>query len=658
MMYKTSLHEAHAEIDRIYFDILPKHAMEVREGQIALCHTMLDAFADKNISLCHAGVGIGKTAAYLIAAVIWNKYQPDGLGGDDFSPFLIATSSIALQNAIIEDYIPRLSEILCAEGVIDEPFTGILRKGKGNYVCPRRLARRIETMNPEKRNKQKLDALLALRLDMDLGKASRMSQYDKERVAIPDTCPRKCEDADDCAFMRLHEAQQHSTALIQVCNHNYLLADALNQHRGYAPLLPAYRGLIVDEAHKLAAAARDMCRYRFDCGDAEEFLLELRKSVSVAPKGGSPLFESLFAEFTGKADMQTVYAHTTGRGELIGKCLEVLNRSAELCPNASGLRNAAQRIGRTLKRFYDADGRYLCYLEYDRDGKPAFVAVSRNVRTQLRTLFWNNKPCGMILASGTLAIDGGFQYAKRQLGLNRLERTVDESVIRSPFDYRQNCLLYLPENMPGTREVDAYREAASEQIGKLIEATRGHTLVLFTAYEDMSETYRLLKELDLPYPLFALNRKDEACLNAFRQSRNGVLLACGRAWEGMDFPGDIVSSLIMHKLPFPQKTLLSDSEKSQYMSLKDYLAAVVVPQMQVGVMQGIGRGVRLSTDTCVISILDHRAAPGSSYHRHVMKALPEMPATRSIDDVVAFIHEKKAPCYFEAEVADGCTDAE
>ena len=649
----TMLEKAHADIDHIYFDIFPKHGMEVREGQIALCHKMLDAFADKRISLCHAGVGIGKTSAYIVAAVVWNKYQPCD-ASKPFSPFIIATSSIALQNAILEDYIPQLSTILCDGGVISEPFTGILRKGKGNYVCPLRLARRIESINPDRRNKQKRDALYALKQDMDLSKAPRLSKYDKERVAIPDSCPRKCEDADDCVFLRMLEAQQNSMALFQVCNHNYFLADALNRMRGYSPLLPAYRGLVVDEAHKLTAAAREMCEYRFDKGDVEDFLTELR-TVSAAPKGGSLLFDSLFAEFAAKADTQTVYTPNAERKELVQKCLEALEQSTAMRPNATGLRNAANRIGRTLKQFHDRNDHYLCYLDCDREGNIAFVAVPKSIRTQLRTLLWNNKDASMILTSGTLAIDKSFRFIKRQLGLNHIDRVIDESIIYSPFDYQNNCLLYLPEHMPGVKDADEYRTAAFDEIAKLITATHGHTLILFTSYDDMSETYQMLKEQDLPYPLFALNRGDEQNLTAFRQSENGVMLACGRAWEGLDFPGDIVSSLILYKLPFPQKTLLSEAQKSQYMSLRDFIGAVVVPQMQLSVMQGIGRGIRLASDTCVISILDRRATPESKYQRTVMEALPAMPITRSVENAAAFIREKKPAEYFESGVAaDGC----
>lgn len=644
----TTLEQAHADIDNIFFDIFPMHGMEVRDGQIALCHNMLDTFSDKRISLCHAGVGVGKTSAYIIAAAVWNKYRPCD-AGDTFSPFVIATSSIALQNAILEDYIPKLSDILLAKGIIAEPFIGILRKGKGNYVCPLRLSRRIESMNPDKRNKQKLDALLALKFNGDLGKASHLSKYDKERVAIPDSCPRKCESASNCPFIRMLTAQQHSTALFQVCNHNYFIADALNRMRGHSPLLPTYRGLVIDEAHKLTAAARDMCEYRFDKGDVEDFLAELRM-VSATQKRSSSFFERLFAEFSCPQDTQEVYTPNCERKRLICKCIEVLEQATAMHSNIPGLRNAANRIGRTLKQFHDMSDHYLCYLDCDRDGNLAFVAIPKSIRTQLRTLLWNNKDAGIILTSGTLAINKSFRCLRRQMGLNHIDRVINEFVIDSPFDYQHNCLLYLPDHMPSVKDTDAYRDAAFDEISKLIQVTNGHTLILFTSYDDMSEAYQMLKEQDIPYPLFALNRGDEQNIAAFRKSGNGILLACGRAWEGLDFPGDIVSSLILYKLPFPQKTLLSESQKSQYMSLRDFIGAVIVPQMQISVMQGIGRGVRLETDTCVISILDRRAAPESKYQHAITDALPVMPSTRSIDDVATFIRKKKPVAYFESEV--------
>lgn len=44
--------------------MFPEHGMAVREEQILLCHEMLDNLLGRNIALCDAGVGIGKTYAY------------------------------------------------------------------------------------------------------------------------------------------------------------------------------------------------------------------------------------------------------------------------------------------------------------------------------------------------------------------------------------------------------------------------------------------------------------------------------------------------------------------------------------------------------------------------------------------------------------------
>lgn len=55
------------------------------------------------------------------------------------------------------------------------------------------------------------------------------------------------------------------------------------------------------------------------------------------------------------------------------------------------------------------------------------------------------------------------------------------------------------------------------------------------------------------------------------------------------------------------------TEKSErvarpYPTLQDYIKMVVIPDMQVKLRQGFGRAIRTETDTCVVSILDYRAA--------------------------------------------------
>ena len=121
--------ELHDRIDHIFRDLMPEHGMAEREEQIALSHRMLDSMIDRGISLCDAGTGIGKTYAYLVAGIVYQLYLKSERM--PFRPVIISTSSIALQNAILKDYIPFLSRLMLNDGMIERPVRGVVRKGNG-----------------------------------------------------------------------------------------------------------------------------------------------------------------------------------------------------------------------------------------------------------------------------------------------------------------------------------------------------------------------------------------------------------------------------------------------------------------------------------------------------------------------------------------------
>lgn len=56
----------------------------------------------------------------------------------DISP-IISTSTIALQKALTEEYIPQISEILMEHRINDKPLSFIVRKGKSHYACDSRV---------------------------------------------------------------------------------------------------------------------------------------------------------------------------------------------------------------------------------------------------------------------------------------------------------------------------------------------------------------------------------------------------------------------------------------------------------------------------------------------------------------------------------------
>ena len=261
MFYQNQYQKkAHKEIEYIFRVLLPYNGLTVREEQIRLCHRMLDTLLEGSIGLCDAGVGIGKTYAYLVACVLMRKYAmlSGNRIGYDNRPVVISTSSVALQRAIIEEYIPYLSNILLENGIIHAPLRAIVRKGKEHFVCDNRLKQRLEAVRHKRKNESQREALFSLRQYYDMDEVHGLSGFDRRLVCVPKFCPRECPGRIECRYQRYLQEAKGTDIFIQICNHNYLLADASHRAKDYRPLLADYRALIVDEAHQLPEAARQM----------------------------------------------------------------------------------------------------------------------------------------------------------------------------------------------------------------------------------------------------------------------------------------------------------------------------------------------------------------------------------------------------------------
>ena len=127
-----------------------------------------------------------------------------------------------------------------------------------------------------------------------------------------------------------------------------------------------------------------------------------------------------------------------------------------------------------------------------------------------------------------MAVGSDFRRFKTQAGLEKGHRVM-ESVSPSPFDYRNNCLLYLPQIPPRQRVEDTdvyFNELTAELVG-LINAASGHALVLFTSYAAMSAVKERLREASLPFPLLTRGRNAPHIIEQFRHTPGAVLLATG-----------------------------------------------------------------------------------------------------------------------------------
>ena len=656
MFYKVEYQKrAHQEVEKIFRVLLPEQGLAVREEQIRLCHEMLDTLLGERIALCDAGVGIGKTYAYLVACVLMRKYsilmERNSLPKQH--PVVVSTSSIALQKAILSEYVPFLSRVLVEQGIIQTPLRAVVRKGKEHFVCDNRLEQRIEAIRYKQKNAVQREALLSLRKHYDMDTVKDLSGFDRRLVCVLKFCPRECPGRQTCRYQRYLEESKKQDVFLQICNHNYLLADAFHRREEYKPLLADYRALVVDEAHKLPEAARQMFGKNLCMDDIREIAYYLeREHQNVEAR-------------TLKAGMYSIFtiimeSHISSHGikenfQLTGECefclwegIQMIERMMEQLKGVvpKWVLNRLQEAKEVLECFLQKNSKYVLHLRMDKEKIPVLCAASREIPQLLREMLWDREQAlSVILTSGTLKAGKGFARTLQMTGLEG-RTDVQSYVAESPFAYEENCLLYLPKTLRkckrGSREEV---EMVAGQIHSLICSTYGHTLVLFTSYTLMGSVYQILRD-GIPFPMVEVWRHSQEEILRFKTMENAVLFAAGSCWEGVDFPGDMVSSLIIVKLPFAVPDPISEAEKETYESLEDYIQAIIVPDMQKKLRQGFGRAIRTETDTCVVSILDFRAVKGGKYHEDVMCALPPCQIAEELREVQDFIRSRKGVEYY------------
>ena len=636
--YPTGYAESHRIAEQIFREILPRRGMAVREEQIALCHEVLDTLYNREISLCEAGVGIGKTLAYLVACILWQVHRPNQLK----MPVVISTSSIALQDAILNEYLPDLSAVLLPEGIITAPITAVVRKGKERFVCDARLAER-QAKAISKGSRQKGSLRMAENV-LDLDHIPGLSRYDRCRICVPQSCPRDCFLRLDCRYQQyLRDSRKPD---IQICNHNYLLANASHRLEERPLLLRQYQALVVDEAHKLPDAARQMYTETLSAQDMDDLCSLLQQAHF---KGLSKRLRTVFLTLSiscapsfamTKRKISIPFSLTPFRQAAIADCINLLQYIGSQPDMPHYLQYRLAETESLLRLFLlDVPTRIL-YLEFSADGQLTFCAASNRVPQLLRSALWNTRE-PTILTSGTLTAAGDFDHTKQLLGLAAYA-PLRHFRAESPFNYRKKCLLYIPARRAVAVPENQY---FADQIVRLTAACHGHALVLFTSYRQMRNVYDALGGR-LTFPVFQAGRGQNRSIQQFKQSGNGVLFAAGSCWEGIDFPGDMVSLLIIAKLPFPIPDPVSDYKRQQYPNLRDYINAEIIPEMQKKLRQGFGRAIRTEQDSCVVAILDERAGIGGKYHDAALAALPTCPITEKIEDVQQFIREQKRPDYF------------
>jgi len=286
---QITFNKAKEILKHTFKNVLPQHGYSIRKEQIDLASHILSAIHGREVTLAEAKVGTGKTLAYLIPAIIVKRGRLNDFGNLGLypnmpyanmrhMPIVIATSSIALQRALLTDYIPELSEILMEASIITTPLTAILRKGKEHYICEHNLrARILYEANADLR--QTLEALLLPSAPFDIAEIDGLTPNIKRKISVSGRCVHNCPHYDTCKYLKFKEQTQYPAIDIQICNHNYLLADTLHRAKERRTLIPNYQSLIIDEAHKFLQAARTMYGSKLTNTSAVQILEKIDRMV-------------------------------------------------------------------------------------------------------------------------------------------------------------------------------------------------------------------------------------------------------------------------------------------------------------------------------------------------------------------------------------------
>jgi ATP-dependent DNA helicase DinG len=234
----------------------------------------------------------------------------------------------------------------------------------------------------------------------------------------------------------------------------------------------------------------------------------------------------------------------------------------------------------------------------------------------------------VVLTSATLTTGGTFDFLKERLGLSIPPlRNKAEEVLSSPFNYREQCLLGIPTDLPDPRnDPNGHSLALTNAVMQLAHASDGGIFVLFTSYAALRRAANALRnQVSSRWPLLVQGEgQRDRLLQRFRESGTAILLGTDSFWEGVDVPGRALRALVIAKLPFKVPTEPMTAARLEQLAErgKDGFMHYLVPHAALRLKQGFGRLIRTRTDFGVVVLFDHRII-SRNYGQIFLDSLPQ-----------------------------------
>lgn len=617
-------------IGEIFYDVLPEQGYEIRDEQIYTSFQIANAIIRRKTHFAEAGLGTGKTFAYLLPAIAYARYMG--------KPAVIACASTALQEQLAgpKGDIQTLSRLLGLD------IDARLAKDPRQYVCDVKVDQLIDPFY--RPAGEDINQLLDWAETTELGERSEIPDIpDKLWAQVSWDETMQCDTCSSRGYCRLVKARTNyrSAQDLIICDHHLFFRDLWTRQEliddRKLPLLPDYSMVIFDEGHKVLLPAALSAGHKIVKEEIDDFLSSIEtvqgarasliSAALATQEANNRFFNLLYRSATGDAGSSRL---TVSKSEELLKAAATLRRALDLFElelqneqelyidslsptQLQAFEHRVEQATMALSQFSRQDnGNFIVWAERE---EQVFWIVPRNLNEMLHKHLLS-KEIPVIFSSATLSTGGDFSYFARSLGL----KEYSGSSVDSPFDYEKQALIYLPQNIPH-READWFPWAV-EQLVSLLNLTQGRALILTADPPEIKKIRLNLDRYRLPYQFLWEDSGERGYLvQQFKENVSSVLVGSG-FWEGIDVPGEALRMLVIWQLPFPPLDPLLEARKREARQHGlDPVAAVDYPEMGLKLKQGCGRLIRTRKDQGLIAVL--KPVIGTPWEQEAMSALPK-----------------------------------
>lgn len=600
----------------VLYDILPEHDYEVRDEQIFTAFQIADAICGKKAHLAEAGLGTGKTFAYLLSAVPYARMTG--------KPVVIACATPALQGQLAGETgdIQTLSKVLGLE------IDARMAKDPHQYICDVRAHESMERFGE-----------LSSEAAEWIHTTQRGERSEIPTVSDAEWKKMKWEEAMNCdmcssrGYCKVVKAREYYRVAkdLLIVDHETFFYDLWTRDeriaRGQSPILPEYAAVIFDEGHKVLLPAsmkagksiqeEEMESMLGDLGDLQGARDSLMTMTDMLEKANYTFFKQLRASvIQGEGEERLsierkdnlLRTAATFRTLLDNLLLELQIEqelfTESLSPHQIQAYEAQiERAIAALAQFGREEGRHIISWMDQKDD--SFWVVPRSIGALLTKHLWK-KQLPTIFTSATLSNNGNFDYFMRTLSLN----DPTKSTIGSPFDLENQVTVYLAES-----------DNKVEALAQLLKDNGGRALVLTNSLGEMKRIKKALGDVAFPFEMIWEDQGERGYLvRKFRENETSVLVGAN-FWEGIDVPGESLTLLVVWELPLTiQDPLIEAQRKEAKAQGLDAKMTVDYPEMALKLKQGCGRLIRTEEDHGAIVVLDK--VVNNPWESFVMGALP------------------------------------